>query len=60
MQSRYILCNRILDGKLDERLRLWHLAKLSNPAISRLLYLETGVQISKETIRGWRQILEAA
>lgn len=53
MSDTYELVQERLGTPLDERLRYWHTAGVSAPAIARLLALETRVSVSAQTIRRW-------
>lgn len=50
---RWVLVNDRLCGELDARLRHWHEAGVSYRAMARLVERETGVRVSRETIRQW-------
>lgn len=52
----YVAVDRILVGGLQERLDLWTRAKVPNPVAARLLFEETGVLVSRETIRQWKLV----
>jgi len=49
----YDAIDLILDGRLADLLDLWHRARVPNPVQARLLYEESGVLVSRETIRKW-------
>ena len=49
----YEQIDRLLGGTLAERLRTWEKAKVSAPAMARLIHLEIGIEPSGESIRRW-------
>lgn len=50
---RYALVNDRLGGTLDAQLKLWRAAGVSYQAMSRIINLETGVPVSRESVRQW-------
>jgi hypothetical protein len=59
--SKYDLIQTLLgdDADLAQLLRRWRAARLSAPAIARLLTLETRVPVSGQAVRMWLRALDA-
>lgn len=57
---KYELIQERLGRPLSGQLRFWRAARLSAPAIARLIFNETRVRVTGETIRQWLRALEEA
>lgn len=55
--SAYRMADRLLAGRLAERMREHRANGLSWPDISRRLYDEAGIEASDETLRTWAKAL---
>lgn len=58
--SKYLRIEHRLERPLADQLRRWRDARISAPAIARLLELDTGIRISPSAVRLWLRALEDA
>lgn len=56
----FVAIDLLVDGRLNELLDLWTRANVPNPVAARLLFEESGVMVSRETIRQWKLDLSEA
>lgn len=55
--SSYRMANRLMDGRLADRLESLRADDLSFETVARILYTEAGVEATAETIRSWTRQL---
>lgn len=60
LTPKYELIEERLGRNLADQLREWRAARLSAPAIARLIQTQTRVAITGETIRTWLRDVETA